>query len=143
MTCTWRRSNTCLPEEIDGAARRADQDVDARLERASLLVIVHTAEGEAEREARVLHEDLGVAMNLDCELACGRENERARRRPRPPGGRRVAQQVGENGDQERGGLAGAGLCLTRDIESRKRLWQSGSLDRRASLEARIGDSPGD
>ncbi len=115
-----------LPEEIDGTARRADQDVDARLERAPLLVVVHPAEGEAEREARVLHEDLGVAMNLDCELACGREYERARRRARPPGGRRIAQQVGEYGDQECGGLAGAGLCLTRDIEARKRLWQSGA-----------------
>ena len=132
-----------LPEEIDDPARRADQDVDARFERAPLLVVVDAAESEAEREARVLHEDLGVAMDLDRELARRREYERARRRARPSGGRRIAQQVGEEGDQECGRLAGAGLRLSRDVEPRKRLWQRGGLDRRASLEARVGDSTGD
>ncbi len=72
-----------LAEEVDGAARRADQDVDARRERAALLVVVDAAEGEAEREPGVLREDLGVAVDLDRELARRREHQRARRGGRP------------------------------------------------------------
>ena len=132
-----------LPEEIDDAARRADQDVDARFQRAPLLVVVHAAEGKPEREARVLHEDLGVVVDLDRELPRRRENERARRRAGFSRRRRIAQQMGEEGDQECGRLARAGLRLPCDIEPRKRLGQRRGLDRRASLEARVGDSTGD
>ena len=132
-----------LAEEVDDAARRADQDVDARRERAALLVVVHAAEGEAEREAGVLHEDLGVAMDLDRELARRREHQRARRGRWPVGRGRVAQQVREERDQERRGLAGAGLRLPRDVEARERARQGLGLDRRAAFEARVGDAAGD
>ena len=132
-----------LAEEVDRAARRADQDVDARRERAALLVVVDAAEGEAERKPGVLREYLRVAMDLDRELARGREHERARRGGRPVRGCRVAQQVREECDQECGGLAGAGLGLARDVEARERTWQGLGLDRRAALETRVGDAAGD
>jgi hypothetical protein len=51
--------------------------------------------------------------------------------------------MGEEGDQECGRFARAGLRLPCDIEPRKRLGQRRGLDRRTSLEARIGDSTGD
>jgi hypothetical protein len=51
--------------------------------------------------------------------------------------------MGEEGDQECGRFARAGLRLPRDIEPRKRLGQCHGLDRRASLKARVGDSTGD
>jgi len=132
-----------LPEEVDGAARRADQDVDARSERAALLVVVDTAEGEAERKLGVLREHFSVAMDLDSELARGREHERPRRGGRPVGGCRVAQQVRKECDQECGGLAGARLGLARDVEACERTWQGLGLDRCAALETRIGDAAGD
>ena len=112
-------------------------------ERAALLVVVDAAECEAEREAGVLREHLGVAVDLDRELARRREHQRARRGGRPVRGCRVAQQVREEGDQERGGLAGAGLGLSRDVEARERPRQRLGLDRRAVLEARVGDAAGD
>ena len=40
--------------------------------------------------------------------------------PGASGGRRVAQQMGEEGDQERGRLARAGLRLSRDVVPRQR-----------------------
>ena len=49
----------------------------------------------------------------------------------------------EEGDQECGGLAGAGLGLARDVEARERARQGLGLDRRAALETRVGDAAGD
>ena len=129
--------------EIDGAARRADQDVHAPGERVALLVVVHAAEREAEREPRVLAQDLGIAMDLDRELAGRREHQRPQRRARLVGRCRVAQQVREDRDQERGGLAGARLRLSRDIEPRERPGQCRGLDRRAAFETGVGDAAGD
>ena len=68
-----------LLEEIDDAARRADQDIDARFERPALFVVVDAAEGEAERQAGVLPEDLGVVVDLHGQLARRREDQRSRR----------------------------------------------------------------
>jgi hypothetical protein len=51
--------------------------------------------------------------------------------------------VSEERDEERGRLAGAGLRLARDVESRERARQRLGLYRRAALEARIGDTAGE
>ena len=64
--------------EVDQAARRADQDVDALLEIAALLLVVHAAEGEAELQAGVLAEDLRVVVDLHRELARRRDDQRER-----------------------------------------------------------------
>ena len=143
MTCTCLQVEDVLAEEVDDAARRADQDVDACLQGAALLVVVHAAEGEPEREAGVLHEYLGVAVDLDRELARRRQDQRARRGRGAVGRRRVAQQVGEESDQERRGLSGAGLRLPGDVEAGERARQRLGLDRRTAFEARIGDAAGD
>ncbi len=55
--------------EVDQAAGRADQHVDAALELAPLLVVVDAAEGEAERQAGVLAEDLRVVVDLHGQFA--------------------------------------------------------------------------
>ncbi len=132
-----------LLEIVDDPARRADQDVHARLQRAALLVVVHAAESEAEREPGVLAEQFRILVDLDRELAGRREHQRARRGDRPVRRRRVAQQVREQRDQEGRGLAGAGLRLARDVEAGERARQRLRLDRRASFEAGIGYSAGD
>jgi hypothetical protein len=131
-----------LAQEVDGASRRADQDVDPRLERPPLLVVVHAAEGEAERKAGVLRKDLRVSVDLDRELARGREHQGARRGHGTVRRCRVAQQVREEGDQERGGLACPRLRLPRDVEAGERPRQGLGLDRRAPFEARVGDAAG-
>ena len=61
--------NAAQPEhallvEIDEAARRADQDVDARGEHVALFVVIRAAEREAELERQVLAERLRVARAL-------------------------------------------------------------------------------
>jgi hypothetical protein len=51
--------------------------------------------------------------------------------------------VREERDQESCGLAGAGLRLPCNVESRERARQRLRLDRGAALEARIGNAAGD
>ena len=126
--------------EVDQAAGRADQDVDAVLEVAPLLLVVDAAEGEAELQARVLAEQLGVVVDLHRELARRRDDQRARRvdlaRRRDLG----AQQPRVQRDQEGRRLAGAGLRLAGDVEAGERAGQRLGLDRRAALEAGVGDA---
>ena len=129
--------------EVDQAAGRADQHVDAFLEDAALLFVVDAAEGQAERQARVLAEDLGVVMDLHGELARRRDDQGARRVDRAIGRRLFPQQVRIHRNQERGGLAGAGLGLSRDVEAGERARQGLGLDRGAALEAGVGDAAGE
>ena len=139
-TCTERRSKTLLLEVVDQAAGRADQDVHAVLEVAPLLLVVDAAEGEAELQARVLAEQLGVVVDLHRELARRRDDQRERRvdlaRRRDLG----AEQPGIQGDEEGRRLARAGLGLAGDVVAGKRAGQRLGLDRRAALEARVGDA---
>ena len=131
-----------LLEEIDDPPRSADQHVDASLQLAALPVVIHAAEGEAQREAGVLAEDFRVAMDLHRQLAGRSQDQRARRADRSfrPGG--LAQQPRVQCDQEGGGLAGAGLGLAGDVESGQRARQRLGLDRRAALETSVGNAAG-
>ncbi len=52
---------------------------------------------------------------------------------------RVAQDAGEGGDQEGGGLAGPGLGLAGDVLALEREGQRPFLDRRGGDEARLAD----
>ena len=131
-----------LLEEVDQAPRRADQDVDPRLERAALLLVVDPAECETEREPGVLAEDLGVAVNLHGELARRRHDQRARR-TRASRRRDVAtQQRGVQRDEERGRLAGARLRLAGDVEAGEGFRQRLGLDRCAAFESCVRDAAG-
>jgi hypothetical protein len=53
---------------------------------------------------------------------------------------RPAQQRRVERDEEGGGLAGARLRLPGDVEAGERLRQGLRLDRRAALEAGVGDA---
>ena len=57
------------------------------------------------------------------------------------GDARVGQQAVEQGDEERCGLAGAGLRLTRHVAAGKRQRQGLRLNGRAAGEAEFGDAP--
>ena len=78
-TCSEAQVEHVLLEVVDDAARRADQDVDAFLEVAALLLVVDAAEREAELQARVVAEHLGVVVDLHGEFARRRDDQRARR----------------------------------------------------------------
>ena len=129
--------------EIDEPPGRADQDVDAVLEHAALLVVVDAAEGQAEREARVLAEDLGVVVDLHGQLARGRDDDGARRIDRTVGRGVLAQQVCVHCNEERGGLAGARLGLSGNVETGEGARQCLRLDPGAALEAGVSDAAGE
>ena len=58
-----------LLDEVDDAAGRAHQDIDAGFEVMALLFVIDAAEGEAELQAGVRAEHFGVAMDLNRQLA--------------------------------------------------------------------------
>ena len=66
-----------LLEVVDDAAGRADQHVDAVLQRLALFFVVDAAIDDGDPEARVLTQHLGVVEDLHGELARGREDQRA------------------------------------------------------------------
>jgi hypothetical protein len=81
----------------------------------------------------VAAQHLRVVVDLHRQLARGREDHAAARtRPRRAAWR--SRRL-ERGDQECGGLAGAGLRLAGDVAARQRQRQRLRLDRRAGLEA--------
>ena len=126
-----------LLEVIDDAARRADQDVDAILQALALLFVVDATIYDTDLEPGVLAQHFRVVEDLDRELARGRQDERADARRAAPRRRRVGQQPLIQRDEERGGLAGAGLRLPGDILARERNRQSACLDRGGADETRI------
>ncbi len=142
---TWIGAQVKYPllVEIDQAAGRADQDIDTLLEVVALLVVVDAAECEAEREARVLPEDLGVVVDLHGEFARRRNDQRTRCIRQPVYRHLASHQRGVHRDQECGGLAGAGLGLPCDIHARECARQSLRLDGGATLESGIGDASGE
>ena len=98
-----------IPHVIHQPARRRHDDVHARLQGTLLLIHRHAAIDGNAGQIRVIRESLNVVFNLHRELAGRRQDQHARiaallgrRRPRP-------QQPVQDREQERRGLAGAGL----------------------------------
>ncbi len=104
-----------LLEIIDDPARRADQNIDAFLEGAPLLLVIDAAEHNREPQAGVLGYAQCVGMNLDREFARRRNHNGARRIDRTVRRPRVGQQAIEQGDQKGRRLAGAGLRLAGHV----------------------------
>lgn len=118
-----------LLEVVDDATGRADQDVDARLELPALLVVARAAVDQAELEAGVRAEHLGILVDLDRELARRREHDRARLRRHALGPRRHREQAIEQREQERRGLPGPRLRLAGDVLPGEREREGLCLDR--------------
>ena len=130
-----------LLEIVDDAPGRADQHVDALLENAPLLFVIHAAEHDGELETGVLADAFGIGMDLHGEFARRRDHDGARRVERPVRRRRVGQQAIEQGDEKRRRLAGAGLRLARHVAAGERQGQGLRLNRRAARVAEFGDTP--
>ena len=145
-----------LVEQVDQAARRRDQDIDALLDRAHLRTLPDAAEDDREADRRVPSVAREALRDLRRELTGGGEHERLGTASDRQlcAARDLAEQSVQDRQRERGGLAGAGL---RDAEhvlelergrDRLRLDRRGELvaigderveDRRRELEAREGD----
>ncbi len=119
---------------IEQPARRGDDDVDARLERALLRGVADAAEHRRPREPRVLREGDELLVDLRRELAGGREDERPRRAAR------LRQQAVEHGEEEGGRLAAAGHRGGEEVATGEAGGDRLLLDGRRAFEAEVGDA---
>ena len=108
-----------LLEIIDEPAGRADQHIDAVGQLPALLLVVGAAVDHGGLQPGVLAEDLGIVVDLDGQFARRGDDQGTHRGRGAPRGRRSRQQQVVQRDQERGGLAGAGLGLAGDIPTRE------------------------
>ena len=122
---------------VDDAPGRADEHIDASLEHLALFVVAGAAVDQPELETGVPTEHLGVLVDLHRELARRRQHQHARTGRLALGRRRVFQQMVERREQERRGLAGAGLRLAGHVAARKGNRQRLGLDRGAEIETRF------
>ena len=124
-----------LLEVVDQAAGRGDDDVDAVAQLLALLVVIDAAVDQRRFQAGVAADVPEVLVDLDRQFARRRDDQRARIVRRALGQRRLRQQAIHHRDEERAGLAGAGLRLAGDVAALQRERQRQRLDRRAARES--------
>ena len=126
--------------EVQQAAGGGHQDVAvAGFELLELLVEVHAADEGHHVQAGVLGQRRGVLGDLHHQFPGRRDDQRPRLAHVAFLGRRGLQQLGDDRDQERGGLAGTGLGATDGVLARQGEAQHLGLDRRAVGEAQVVD----
>ena len=123
-----------LREVIEQAARRRDDDVDAAAERVLLRAHADAAEDRRAGDRRVHGEVVEVLEDLRRQLARRREHQRARRAAR------LVDQLVEDRQQERRGLAAAGLGAGEHVAALERRRNRVGLDRRGPGEAELLDA---
>ena len=114
--------------EVEQAAGRGDQDVDAVLKRPHLAAHRDAADGERHAEAEVAAIGAEALDDLAGELARRAEHEDAARLPLGAG--RRAGEAMEDGQSEGGGLAGPRLGDADKVASGEDGRNGGGLDRR-------------
>jgi len=129
-----------LLEVVDETAGRANEHIDAFFELPALLVVINAAKHDCLPEAAVPAENFRVVVDLHRELACRRDYQGADRGRIATARRGSRQQRLIHRNQERGGLARAGLCLAGNIPAGERQGQCLCLDWSAEGEARIADA---
>src|SRR6266481_391810 len=132
-----------LLEIVDETARRAHQDVAGLGQVLALLVVVDAAVDGADPQPRVGAQEAGVGLDLDDQLARGRDDQHARRGRAAFGRGGMPQATREGGDQEGRRLAGARLGLARNVLALEGERQRAFLDRRHGDEARVLDAAHD
>ncbi|MDT4800920.1 hypothetical protein FQZ97_336160 [compost metagenome] len=126
--------------EVQQAAGGGDQDVaEARFQLPELLVEVHAADEAHDVQAAVLGQRGGVLGDLHHQFAGRRDDQRARLAHVALFRRRGLQQLGDDGNQEGGGLAGTGLGAADGVLALQGEAQHLGLDRRAVREAEVVD----
>ena len=122
-------------EQVEQAARRGDQHVDAAVERLFLVGEGLAADQQRHVERVVLAVDLEVLGDLGGQFAGRRDDQRARHA-------RLGAAVGQDVDHrqgEGGGLAGAGLGEAEDIAAHQNDGDGLFLDRGGLCIALVGD----
>ena len=117
-----------LLDEVEQAARRGDEDVDALFHGVDLRVLVDAAkdDGMAQAEMAAIGPEAGVDLNR--ELARRREDQGAR--AAMVGADAVFGETLEQRQAERRGLAGAGLGDAQQVAAGQQRRDGADLDRR-------------
>jgi hypothetical protein len=126
--------------EVQQTARGGDQDVAVpRFQVLELFVEVHAAHERHDVEAGVLGQVGGVLGDLYHQLPGRGDDQGSRFTHVALFGRRGLQQLGDDRDQERSGLAGTGLGAADGVFAGQGEAQYLCLDRRAVREAQVLD----
>ena len=137
-----------LTHVIDEPARSGHDDVDARFERAFLHAHFDTAVNRGARDRRVVREAVDFVFDLNRELTRGREHHHAAldcagKSRCVSGGADleiVGQQSLDGRNDERGGLARAGLGARNQVVSFERERNHRALDRTRFAEAEVANA---
>ena len=126
-----------LLHEVEQAARAGDDELDVLAQRLDLRAFADAAEDRGHAKRNVAGVGARVLLDLRRELASRREDEganllRADRRPR--------REELEHRQDERRGLAGAGLGDADDVGAAEDLRNGGGLDRRGLRVTRVFES---
>ena len=131
-------------QQVDQPAGGGDEDVGPlRIEPVDLLLNVHAADHAQGVLVHVPGQLRAVRLDLHRQLPGRRQHQRPRS-GRPAFGlvlARLLPEVGQDGDQEGGGLAGAGLRLAGDVVVGQAQGQHLALNRGAALIAQVVDRP--
>ena len=124
---------------IEQAAGRGDDEVDAGAQRAILRTGGDAAKHGRAGESGVIAEALEVFFDLERQLTRRREHEharglRTRRIARIFGVELRVEQALHDRQQERGGLARAGLRAADQVDAGQHVREHGALDRRGLFE---------
>ncbi len=111
----------------------------ARFQGLELLVEVHAADEAHHVQPGVLGQGRGVLGDLHHQLAGRRDDQRARFAHVAFLGWRRLLQLGDDRDEEGGGLAGAGLGAADGVLAAQGVTQHLGLDRRAVRETEVVD----
>ena len=128
-----------LADQVLEPARAGDDDVDALAEGGDLRVLADAAEDGAGGEPGGLGERREGGLDLADQLAGRGQDQGAGRAA--PGGAAVGQP-GDEREQERVGLAGAGAATAEHVAAGERVGQGRGLDRGRGVDALAGEDGG-
>jgi hypothetical protein len=117
-----------LLHQVEQAARRGDQDVDAAIERLDLAAEAQPADHHAEAQAEATPVGVERTGDLDGKLARRRQHQRAR--ALGLGAAVLGGEVLEHRQREGRGLAGAGLGDAQHVAALQQQRNGAGLDRR-------------
>ena len=115
-------------DQVEQAAGRGDQDVDATRQGLDLAAVAHAADDGAEAQAEAAAVGVEAARDLDGKLAGRREDERAR--ALGLGAFAGSGEVLQHGQREGRRLAGAGLGDAQNVTALQQRRDGARLDRR-------------
>ena len=136
-----RQVESALAQKVQEPARRGDYNVDPVAERRPLCALAHAAVDGRRPKPGVLPVGRDGLGDLDRQLARRADDEGA---DRPAlAAERLLDEVVQDGEDERGGLARAGLGHAHDVHTVEGEGQGSGLDGRGRRVAGVADAPED